>query len=88
MTTYPSNDEITLAEYRGLTAEQITAAFRAAGINRAPGNTYNQIRCGNVAEAIGTIKAGVSPNNHKKSRQAFRRKIRELLNASATEDST
>lgn len=68
------------AKLAALTTDQIKAAFVAAGMPnhlKAFGNVYNQIRCGDLNGAIGTIKAGCSSATHKKARQALRKAFRE-----------
>jgi hypothetical protein len=70
------------AAFAALTTDQIQAAFVAAGMPaalKAHGNVYNQIRCGHIDAAIGTIKAGASARTIKDARKALRKALRPLV---------
>jgi hypothetical protein len=68
--------------FAALTTDQIKAAFVAAKMPaalKAHGNVYNQIRCGQIDAAIGTIKAGASARTIKDARNALRKALRPLV---------
>ena len=65
-----------------LTSEEIRQAAVGTGCaSRLTGNAYHQIRCGNISDAVGTMKAGAGPEQHKKTRKRLRKNLTALIEA-------
>lgn len=63
-----------------LTHAQLSAAFTKAGMGAAAqrhGNVYHQLRCGQINEVVGTLKAGCSGRSIKDARRLLRKALRE-----------
>lgn len=67
------------AKLAALTAAQISSIFSYAGMGAAAqrhGNVYNQLRCGQINEVVGTLKSGCSGRSIKDARRLLRKALR------------